>query len=74
MAAVWSGRTLTISSTAGLFSQGTGHTSGVLAMGKTRYLNLDDCTYYNGLDTYMKFDAEYPHVGFQQSTSNLRSP
>jgi hypothetical protein len=34
--AVWSGGTLNISPTAGLFGQSSGATSGVLAMGKTR--------------------------------------
>lgn len=41
--AVWSGPNLTISPTAGLFGQSTGATSGIMAMGKKRYINFDYC-------------------------------
>jgi hypothetical protein len=41
--AVWSGDTLTISPTAGLFGQATNATSGYLAAGKNKYLNLHQC-------------------------------
>src|SRR6185503_5938263 len=43
--AVWSGSGLTISPTAGLFGQSASDTSGVLAMGKFRYVNLHQCGY-----------------------------
>ncbi|OLE26086.1 MAG: hypothetical protein AUG49_09070 [Catenulispora sp. 13_1_20CM_3_70_7] len=42
-AAVWTGSTLTISPTAGLFGQPTGATSGVMEFGKKRYFNMNNC-------------------------------
>jgi hypothetical protein len=47
-AAVWTGSNLAISPTAGLFGQPTDATSGILAEGKVKYLNLDNCVYTNG--------------------------
>lgn len=41
--AVWSGSNLTISPSAGLFGQPVGATSGYLAAGKDKYLNLHQC-------------------------------
>jgi hypothetical protein len=49
---VWSASTLTIGPTAGLFGQSTGATSGVLAMGKTRYVNLEQCVYFGGNNAF----------------------
>jgi hypothetical protein len=49
---VWSGSNLTISPTAGLFGQPTNGTAGPLAMGKTKFLNLDYCDYTNDTDDY----------------------
>jgi len=46
-AAVWTGGTLTISPTAGVYGQPVGATSGILAAGKKRYVNLHECTYRN---------------------------
>ncbi|MEU2516349.1 hypothetical protein [Streptomyces syringium] len=51
--AVWGlvgpgGRTLGISPTAGLYGQASNQTSGPLAMGKKRYINLHQCAYYYG--------------------------
>ncbi|MDH6144522.1 hypothetical protein P3T35_006565 [Kitasatospora sp. GP30] len=42
-AAVWTGSTLTISPTAGLFGQPVGATSGVMEFGKKRYFNMNNC-------------------------------
>ncbi|HWJ96583.1 MAG TPA: hypothetical protein VNQ33_00405, partial [Acidimicrobiales bacterium] len=50
--AVWSGADLQVSPTAGLFGQSNGQTSGILEMGKKRYLNLHQCG-YNRLDPGM---------------------
>lgn len=44
-AAVWSGPNLTISPTAGLLTQPTNATSGILQVGEFKYLNLDQCAY-----------------------------
>jgi hypothetical protein len=46
-AAVWSGSNLTVSPTAGLFGQPTDETSGPLAVGMAKYLNMDQCVYTN---------------------------
>lgn len=46
-AAVWSGQNLAISPTAGIYGQPTNQTVGPLAMGKTRYLNLNQCNFGN---------------------------
>jgi hypothetical protein len=43
--AVWSGGTLTISPTAGLLTQPTNATSGILQVGEFKYLSLDQCAY-----------------------------
>ncbi|MFB7175967.1 hypothetical protein ACFCYM_34955 [Streptomyces sp. NPDC056254] len=43
--AVWSSGNLTISPTNGLFGTPTTYTNGPLAMGKTRYVNLQSCDY-----------------------------
>ena len=44
-AAVWTGNSLAISPTAGIYGQPTNQTTGPLAMGKTRYLNLNQCNF-----------------------------
>jgi hypothetical protein len=44
---VWSGSDLQVSPTAGLFGQSNALTSGILEMGKLRYLNLQECLYQN---------------------------
>ena len=49
-ASVWSGTSLSISPSAGLHGEPTGATSGLLEMGRTRYLNLHECHYYNGFN------------------------
>ncbi|MCG8455145.1 MAG: hypothetical protein MI919_02620, partial [Holophagales bacterium] len=49
---VWAAQDLTISPTAGLYGQGVGLTSGHLAIGKNRYLNLHDCHYFNGAERF----------------------
>ncbi len=45
----WSGSSLTISPSAGLFGQSTAATSGVLVAGTKRYLNLEQCNYYGAV-------------------------
>ncbi|RIK33004.1 MAG: hypothetical protein DCC55_35780, partial [Chloroflexi bacterium] len=50
--AVWSGQNLTISPSAGLFGESTGATSGVLEMGKKRYLNLHECKFSSPSDQF----------------------
>jgi hypothetical protein len=49
---VWSGNDLAISPTAGIYGQATNQTVGPLAMGKTNYLNFDQCTYTAGADIF----------------------
>jgi len=49
-ATVWSGQNLAISPSAGLFGQPTNATTGILAAGKVKYLNLDNCVYSNHVD------------------------
>jgi hypothetical protein len=49
-AAVWTGQNLAISPTAGIYGQPTNQTTGPLAMGKTKYLNVDNCDYTNNTD------------------------
>jgi hypothetical protein len=66
--AVWGGSTLTISPTAGLFGQATSATSGVLAMGKTRYLNLEQCVYFHSPNTYTNLLPNTPTSGFNTGT------
>ncbi|MEZ5178357.1 MAG: hypothetical protein R2746_08740 [Acidimicrobiales bacterium] len=48
--AVWSGTSLTISPTAGLFGQPASDTSGILAAGRKHYLSLDQCRWTNTTD------------------------
>lgn len=50
--AVWSGSNLTISPTAGLFGQSVGATSGYLAAGKDKYLNLHQCVRTSNAPAY----------------------
>ena len=50
--AVWSGSTLTISPQAGLYAQAVDATSGVLEIGKLRYINLHDIHYFNGAERF----------------------
>ena len=59
--AVWSGSVLSISPTVGVFGQPIGDTSGVLAMGKTRYVNLEQCAYFGFNDTLTHFLTEHPY-------------
>ena len=49
---VWTTNNLAISPTAGLFGQPTNATSGILAAGKVKYINLEQCNYANGVDLY----------------------
>jgi hypothetical protein len=44
--AVWSGQNMAISPTAGLLTQSTSATSGILQVGEFKYLNLDQCAYF----------------------------
>jgi hypothetical protein len=46
-AAVWSGSALTISPSAGIEGQSTSATSGYLLAGRKKYINLEQCSYYN---------------------------
>ena len=50
--AVWSGSTLTISPQAGLYAQPGDAASGVLEIGKLRYINLHDGHYFNGIERF----------------------
>lgn len=47
--AVWSGQTLSISPSAGLFGEGVDATTGLLEIGRKRYLNFHECQYFNGI-------------------------
>lgn len=51
-ASVWSGQELTISPTAGLSGAATGATSGLLEIGKQRFINIHDCHYFNGAERF----------------------
>lgn len=51
-AAVWAAQGLGISPTAGLFGQPVGQRSGILEIGKKRYVNLTQCGYTTGLDSF----------------------
>jgi hypothetical protein len=64
-AAVWSGQTLTISPTAGVYGQPANLTNGPLAMGKKRYLNLDQCSWFSdpATDAYVQVVGDTPNTG-----------
>ncbi|MEO1085713.1 MAG: hypothetical protein AAFY88_15845, partial [Acidobacteriota bacterium] len=49
---VWSGQSLTISPTAGLYGAAADATSGPLEIGKAAVLNLHDCHYFNGAERF----------------------
>ncbi|KPI11680.1 hypothetical protein OV450_8445, partial [Actinobacteria bacterium OV450] len=69
--AVWSGSNLTVSPTAGLFGQSTSDTSGTLAMGKTRYVNLQQCVYSSTNDNFTTLmPGGNPAFGGDTNTSN----
>ncbi|MER5418104.1 hypothetical protein [Streptomyces virginiae] len=65
---VWSGSDLTISPINGLFGEPTSATSGYLAMGKTRYVNLHQCVYNNGADNFTSL-VNVPDNRFDASTN-----
>jgi hypothetical protein len=69
-AAVWSGQTLTISPTAGVYGQPVNQTNGPLAMGKKRYLNLEQCAYSDLDDTYVQVVADTPNTGAYTTSTN----
>jgi hypothetical protein len=78
---VWSGQTLTISPTAGVYGQPVGQTNGPFAMGKKRYLNLQQCSYRdasgtpNQNDTYVQLVADTPNPGpFTTGTGASNTP
>ncbi|WP_435157026.1 DUF11 domain-containing protein [Amycolatopsis sacchari] len=50
-AAVWQGSTLRIAPNAGLYGESTSATSGLMAVGRVRYLNLHECGYSAGQAT-----------------------
>jgi hypothetical protein len=50
---VWSGTNLTISPSAGLFGQPTNAISGILAAGKVKFINLEECSYQNTTTVYV---------------------
>jgi hypothetical protein len=69
--------TLAISPSAGLFGTSVASTSGVLPMGKTRYINLDQCIYRNGAtqDLLSYFVAVTPNSpAFSAGTGTSNSP
>jgi hypothetical protein len=69
-AAVWSGPNLAISPTAGLFGQPTNQTSGPLATGKVKYINLDNCLYIDpAVDTYTTFVDSVPNPPYDAGTN-----
>jgi hypothetical protein len=69
-AAVWSGQSLTISPTANVYgTTPLNATSGPFAMGKKRYLNLQQCSYRDASgspaqnDTFVQLVADTPNPG-----------
>ena len=60
--AVWSGKDLQVSPTAGHYGESNGSTSGVLAFGRKRYLNMQQCVYVR-TDSGELFTAALP-VGY----------
>ncbi|MBC9719680.1 isopeptide-forming domain-containing fimbrial protein [Streptomyces sp. TRM66268-LWL] len=52
-ASVWSGSALGISPTAGLYGESTGATTGILEIGKKRYVNLAGCSWQNSGDAWI---------------------
>jgi hypothetical protein len=79
-ASVWSGQTLTISPTAGLYGEPVGSTNGALAMGKKHYLNLNQCFYGVNpadLDSFTQVVKDTPNLDIFQTgtnTSNTADP
>ena len=74
---VWSGQTLTISPTAGVYGQPAGQTSGPLAMGKKRYLNLEQCAFTKAApddDIYTALVDVAPTFTTATNTSNTADP
>jgi len=72
---VWSGSDLQVSPTAGLFGQSNGLTSGILEMGKKRYINLHECT-YNSVATPLEFfihNADAGNAAFRAGTNASNS-
>jgi hypothetical protein len=68
--AVWSGSTLTISPTAGLLTQSTSATSGILQVGEFKYLNLDDCSYYGTAHDQLLYSVPAtPNANFSAGTT-----
>jgi hypothetical protein len=67
--AVWSEANLAISPTAGLLNQPTNATSGLLANGKVKFLNLDNCVYAGGgVDDYTTLTST-PNGHFNAGTN-----
>ena len=65
-AAVWSGQNLTISPTANVYgTTPLNATNGPFAMGKKRYLNLNQCSFYDAANTdaYVQVVADTPNPG-----------
>jgi|HubBroStandDraft_5_1064220.scaffolds.fasta_scaffold06565_4 hypothetical protein len=68
-AAAWTGSSLAIAPTAGLFGQSTGLTSGIMEIGKTRYLNLEQCTFKSPGNTFENFLPNLANAPFEAGTA-----
>jgi hypothetical protein len=79
-AAVWAGQNLTISPTANVYgTTPLNATNGPFAMGKKRYLNLNQCAFNEPVNTdaYVQVVADTPHPGpftTGTNTSNTADP
>jgi hypothetical protein len=70
---VWSAGNLTISPTAGIYGQPVGQTTGPMAMGKVRFLNLDQCNYANTTVHYTSWVPVSNNGGSFSAGSNVSS-
>ncbi len=73
--AVWSGQTLNIAPTAGVYGIATNAASGRLEVGKKRYLNLNECVYNAlGIDIFTTnghFNNGQPEYFAQTNVANI---
>ena len=70
--AVWSGQDLQVSPTAGLFGQSNADTTGILEMGKVRYVNLHECAYASAANNdWLTWSAVARPSGVYQNGSNV---
>ena len=73
-AAVWSGQTLTIAPMAGINSEPTDAASGVLDIGRKRYLNVHECHYYNGISDRLFLNVDQGQTGTNVSDTMDTTP